>query len=446
MAVSYTLRYRSAAVDARAIPAGSYVELSGLTSTSQAVTGLSAGIEYEVEVFAVSDGGLQSSPVSGGRWTVCPEPDAPSGVPAGHQLTAGTDTNGALDVTWASVTGAASYIVSHRPADGSWNDVPGLIGTSTRLSGLAGSTTHEVRISAVNADGDASSPSSASTGLSATVASGGTVTTFEGDGTIGSVGTRYIVHTFASSGALALHAARDVEYLIVAGGGGGGGSFHGGGGGAGGLITGSLSVAPGSQSAVVGTGGDGGAQQTNPRDFGDNGGDSSVLGVTALGGGGGGAGAIGATAAIGRSGGSGGGGAFAGTSGADGSPGQGHAGGRGRDASGPVRNGGGGGGAGAAGGAAVAGAVGHGGDGGVGVSSAITGDVRTYAGGGGGNGHTSGGRAGLGGAGGGGAGQRVSVAAVAGAHGLGGGGGGADAGVGADGGDGVVIVRYPLDP
>ena len=447
--MSYTLRHRIAAVAASGIPAGAWVELTGLTTNAQSIAGLSPGTAYDVEIIAVSDAdeGIQSSAVAGGRWTLCPEPAAPSGTAAGYQLAVGDDVNGAVDVSWGEVDGAATYTVTHRPAGGTWTDVPGIAGTSIRIDGLAGATDHEVRLTAVNADGAPSVASGVTGDLRAVVATGGIVTTFVGDEASGAPDTRYIVHSFPSSGEFVLNATRDLDYLIIAGGGGGGGSFHGGGGGAGGFVTGTVSARSGANDVIVGAGGPGGARQTTPRDYGDSGGDSSVLGVTAIGGGGGGAGVIGATTAIGSGGGSGGGGAFPASSGAAGTVAQGNGGGRGRDSSNPVvRYGGGGGGAGLAGGAAVAGTGGHGGDGGAGASSAITGSAVTYAGGGGGNGHSSGGRAGLGGTGGGGDGERVGVPASPGTDGLGGGGGGADAGTGSRGGDGVVILRYPLLP
>ena len=102
------------------------------------------------------------------------------------------------------------------------------------------------------------------------------------------------------------------------------------------------------------------------------------------------------------------------------------------------RCGGGGGGAGASGGSAGVGSAGAGGDG---VASTITGSSETWCGGGGGGGYTS---AGAGGAGGGGAGGSGGAAGTAGsAPGAGGGGTGEDAGSGAAGYRGEIIIRLP---
>lgn len=155
----------------------------------------------------------------------------------------------------------------------------------------------------------------------------------------------------------AITGAYAVNYLIIAGGGGGGVTV-GAGGGAGGLLANTTSVQPGTAYTItVGSGGP----------VGVNGGNSSALSLTAIGGGGGNTGNAG-----GSGGGSGGGGAGAGTAG------QGFAGGA-SAGSGPTY-GGGGGGAGQVGGSAVAST--RGGDGGTGVQSSITGTAVYYAGGG----------------------------------------------------------------
>jgi hypothetical protein len=98
-----------------------------------------------------------------------------------------------------------------------------------------------------------------------------------------------------------------VDYLLIAGGGTGGGFQSSGGGGAGGYITGSTSLYAGTNyDAVIGAGG----APVSGQSFGNNGGNSTFLGLTAIGGGGGGYGYA-YTTINGRSGGSGGGAAFA---------------------------------------------------------------------------------------------------------------------------------------
>jgi len=239
-----------------------------------------------------------------------------------------------------------------------------------------------------------------------------------------------------------------VDYLIVAGGASGGGTgtrsgvaarFPGGGGGAGGFRTATgLSVTAGtSYTVTIGAGGAGVANVA-----GNNGSNSSFNAVVSTGGGGGAgySSLTGATAINGNSGGSGGGGS-------DGARGTGTA-GQGNDGGGGAGNtnfggsGGGGGGASASGVDAGANA----GAGGSGTANSYSGSSVTYAGGGGGGQTRSGQIPGSGGAGGGGAGagDAASVAGIANTGGGGGGGGGIDtARNSANGGSGVVIIRYP---
>lgn len=447
MAVTYTLRYRPASgTDPNP---NAWSEITGLTETSQAVTGLSGGTEYEVEVVAVSAGGVRSTPVSGSRWTVCAPPSAPSGAPAGYELTTGdAGTNGAVLASWAAVTGADSYTVSHRPTGGStWTDITGVTATSHRISGLSPGQSHEVRVRAVNVVGDVSEASAEATGVPARIATGGNVTRIPATGA-----PTHVLHTFTSVGDhfLTLNGTADLEYLIVAGGGGGGG-VHGGGGGGGGLLTNvggtALRRAAGSLQVRVGDGGAGGpGSEATPA---TNGGDSHVrvasdLDLTAVGGGAGGNGF--SWAADGSAGGSGGGGGAARNttdptkSGGTATAGQGAAGGGSRSGNVGVGRAGGGGGAGGVGTTATASDLGTGG---AGLSSIITGSAVTYAGGGGGGTDVAG--VASGGTGGGGNGAQEGAGA-AGTDGLGGGGGGGGGGNGAggDGGSGIVILRYAL--
>lgn len=214
-----------------------------------------------------------------------------------------------------------------------------------------------------------------------------------------------------------------VEYLIVAGGGGGDGTC-GGGGGAGGMITGSMTIQADTVYGVsVGAGGSG-APCCYDGNYGTKGGNSTALGLTAIGGGGGTGGD--------RSGGSGIGAMRNVSNAGSGTAGQGNGGA-------PYQSydniGGGGGGKGAA--ATTQ-------NGGVGQIWPSGGS--TYYAGGGGGGARIGWTPGSGGAGGGGSGQATNNGSPASANtGGGGGAGGYQSGAyyaGGNGGSGIVIFRY----
>jgi hypothetical protein len=129
-------------------------------------------------------------------------------------------------------------------------------------------------------------------------ATGGTITTAGG----------YTIHTFTSSGTFTPNSPNVVDYLVVAGGGGGGGSNSsncGGGGGAGGFRTATgLSVTGAAYTVTIGAGGAGGASAAGAAGNGTNGGNSVFGSISATGGGFGGG--VGDNA--GGAGGSGGGG------------------------------------------------------------------------------------------------------------------------------------------
>ena len=266
-------------------------------------------------------------------------------------------------------------------------------------------------------------------------ATGGSIYTYENNGTF------YKSHTFYSSGTFSVQslstvAARNqVDYLIIAGGGGGGGN-QAGGGGAGGYRTtngtsggnstaeSKITLSQTNYTITIGAGGSGGTSASAP-----SGSISSALGITSTGGGGGG-----------NSGGSGGGGAY-GRSAGSGTSGQGTNGGSGGGDGATWIAGGGGGGAGGAGQAwpnrDYAQLYGRGGPG---LSNSLRlGIAETRAGGGGGAaGEIYGG---------GGAGGSASHSYVPAVFGSGSGGAGAinsGSNTGSNGGSGIVIIRYEV--
>ncbi len=282
--------------------------------------------------------------------------------------------------------------------------------TSATITGLTQGSSYTFKVKATNANGD-SAESSASNSITMPI-------------------------TF------------DVTYLVIAGGGGGGAErYASGGGGAGGY-----------RSSVTGESSGGGASAESKKNVGvgdnytvtvgaggasgSNGSNSIFSTITSIGGGTGGGQGTGQSQ--GGNGGSGGGVRRLATPGT-GTAGQGYAGGLGVTWAGTETQSGGGGGAGAVGGVGVAQTVA--GSGGIGVSSSITGTATFRAGGGGGGSWSGEGSGGPGGNGGGGSGSSYNPSAdeTPGAANTGGGGGGngQDNTVGAAGGSGIVILRYP---
>jgi hypothetical protein len=274
-------------------------------------------------------------------------------------------------------------------------------------------------------------------------------------------GVTYRIHSYTTSGTSSFTVTDPgtdalVEYLVIGGGGGGGGATHStngsGGGGAGGYrcsVVGEqsgggaaaeprLTVSATSYTVTVGAGGAG--QSSSGQGKGFNGSDSVFGPITAIGGGGG----SGSTLVAGAGGSGGGGDSFTGNAagaaariGGAGTAGQGFAGGNGNDGAG----GGGGGGAGSAG---VTATGGVGGPGGSGRTSSITGTPVTRAGGGGACSWDSAAPA-VGGSGGGGNAGTQSSPGSSGAANTGSGGGASKAPYQAgNGGNGVVIIRYPI--
>jgi len=304
------------------------------------------------------------------------------------------------------------------------------------------------------------------TGITFVTATGGSITTC-GD---------FKIHTFTGPGAFCVSCAgsvngsNTVDYLVVAGGG-GGGYDNGGGGGAGGLrfsdgtfnnapapanprgCTASQPVTATSFPITVGAGGGGGITG-NPQPYGVRGSNSVYGGTTPITStGGGGGGTDGSPSPEGPGGSGGGAGQNPSGPGTGNTPPVSPAQGTNGASQGPTPTSGGGGGGGFIGSGNVAPSTSQGGAGGAGggfiptawgPSGVTCGSFKYYAGGGGGGGGQPGGGSasagGVGGGGGGGGGTSPGTTATTNTG--GGGGAGAQAGNGANGGSGIVVIRY----
>jgi formylglycine-generating enzyme required for sulfatase activity len=357
--------------------------------------------------------------------TIQPVNDAP--LANAQFVSVATNTPRAITLTGYDIVegSAITYAVDAPPTHGALSGTPPNV-TYTPDPGYKGSDSFTFTVNDRTND---SAPATVTLWVNSMAAWGGMMTNYTANG------TNYTAHIFKTVGStsLVVSAGGSVEVLLVAGGGGGGGANTtgggGGGGGAGGLIYTNLVLAAGSYAVTVGAGGVAGRWSSDTATQGTN---STIAGLTAIGGG------CGKLRNAGTSGGSGAGGYGAGYAGGSGNQpaGYGNSGGVGGPNPG---GGGGGGGAGSAGSAGVTNSVG--GSGGAGRIYDLSGVSTGYAGGGGGGAQVE-----IGGTatdGGGQGGTRNISGAVAGSPNTGGGGGGgAYNSNGAVGGSGIVIVRY----
>ncbi|MBL7952261.1 MAG: fibronectin type III domain-containing protein [Flavobacteriales bacterium] len=137
-AASYTLQWKANA-------AATWTTVTGIASTTYALSGLTAGTAYQFQVSTVcaSSSSSYASPVSF-TTTVA----ATCGVPSG--LSASSISTTSATVNWSAVSGAVSYNVQWKLASASsWTTITGATGTSRTLTGLTPSTAYQFQVSTV---------------------------------------------------------------------------------------------------------------------------------------------------------------------------------------------------------------------------------------------------------------------------------------------------------
>jgi hypothetical protein len=450
------------------------VSNTGNTTTTYARTGLDRVTSYVYKVKAINSAGIGAASNTA---TLVTAPELP-GAPTGLTLTAGSPAMTVISLSWTAPTeNGGEAIAGYRiKKNGSTivNDT-GTTATTYSATGLTAGATYTFAVAAINSagtGGDSNVPSLTTSGP--IVATGGTITSYG----------NYIVHTFTADGTFTItenDRGDNFDVLVVGGGGAGGdaatSSYQAngtGGGGGGQVATANSAGTIGSLGVTIGNGGD----WSDGNITAHIGGSSSIAGVTGGSAFGGGYGAQNSNQVTGHSASGGGAGAVhdAPSGGTDSGPGMDDGAADGGNDGGASSVGGnygleedmwaagGGGGSDAA--VGVDASENQGGTGGIGVANDYqTGSTQYYGAGGGGGLGIRGwtdfpsGSVGQGGNGGGGQGSHAKSygsnsstgSSSAGTANTGGGGGGGASvkvetahtyGVGADGGSGIVIIRY----
>ena len=137
-ATSYTVQWKPAS-------SSTWTTVTGLTSTSYVLSGLTAGTAYQFQVMTVCGSGSSSyaSPI-----TFTTSAPATCAVPTG--LSTSNITTSSATLNWAAVSGAVSYSVQWKLASAStWTTITGVTGTSRSLTGLNNATAYQFRVSTV---------------------------------------------------------------------------------------------------------------------------------------------------------------------------------------------------------------------------------------------------------------------------------------------------------
>lgn len=140
--VNFTWNAVSSATEYRIYRGGSYISTVSAPSTSGSLTGLATGTSYNVQIMAVN--GTVQGPLSGAV-AMSTLPAAPSAP------VQGATTSTTLAFSWPAVTGALSYNIYKDNILAGSVTAPAL---SASLSSLAGSSSYQISISAVNSSGE----------------------------------------------------------------------------------------------------------------------------------------------------------------------------------------------------------------------------------------------------------------------------------------------------
>jgi len=142
---SYTVQYRE-------VGAGVWNDLSAGLATTLAIPGLTAGVDYEVQVYASNAAG------DGPPSTI--ETQVVEGLPTQVTgLALLTPTDNEIDASWNAVTPAApaitSYTVEYKETtSGTWIPQSAGLSLSDTITGLTGGIQYDVRVFAVNSKGN----------------------------------------------------------------------------------------------------------------------------------------------------------------------------------------------------------------------------------------------------------------------------------------------------
>jgi 6-phosphogluconolactonase (cycloisomerase 2 family)/fibronectin type 3 domain-containing protein len=150
-ASSYTLYYSTSS----SVSTSTTTKLTGITSASASVSGLSSGTKYYFVVTATNASGESAASSSANALTY---PAAPTG------LVATASSTSAIGLSWTASTGAASYTVYYSTDSGvstSSAAISGLTSASTTVSGLASGTKYYFIVTATNATGQSAVSSTA---------------------------------------------------------------------------------------------------------------------------------------------------------------------------------------------------------------------------------------------------------------------------------------------
>ena len=134
-ATSYTLQYKTST-------ATTWTTVSGITTTSKALTGLTANTVYSYQVMATCTAGASAYSTAATFTTL-----SSCGTPTSLKSASITTTGATL--SWAAVTGATSYTLQYKTASATtWTTVSRITTTSKALTGLTANTVYSYQVMA----------------------------------------------------------------------------------------------------------------------------------------------------------------------------------------------------------------------------------------------------------------------------------------------------------